>query len=136
MCEVLDVHRSTFKYWQQRDKRPSPEVIRLRSLVRDDVARELTYTARIFDADEAKEMGLVTKLSETPYDDAMEMASYIAGRNPDAITAAKRLLNNAHDLTAAEVLLEESREQDKIIGSANQMEAVMAELEKRPAKFG
>ncbi|MEN8722677.1 MAG: crotonase/enoyl-CoA hydratase family protein [Alphaproteobacteria bacterium] len=108
----------------------------LRSLVRDDVARELTYTARIFDADEAKELGLVTKLSETPYDDAMEMAAYIAGRNPDAITAAKRLLNNAHDLTAAEVLLEESREQDKIIGSANQMEAVMAELEKRPAKFG
>ena len=25
LCAVLDVHRSTFKYWQQRDKRPSPE---------------------------------------------------------------------------------------------------------------
>ncbi|MBD3756365.1 MAG: IS3 family transposase [Gammaproteobacteria bacterium] len=35
LCAVLDVHRSTFKYWQQRDKRPSPEAIRLRSLVRE-----------------------------------------------------------------------------------------------------
>lgn len=35
LCEVLDVHRSTFKYWQQRDKRISPEAIRLRSLVRE-----------------------------------------------------------------------------------------------------
>tara|TARA_R110002020_G_C16215717_1_gene767317 strand:+ start:424 stop:1272 length:849 start_codon:yes stop_codon:yes gene_type:complete len=34
LCEVLDVHRSTFKYWQRRDKRISPEAIRLRSLVR------------------------------------------------------------------------------------------------------
>ncbi len=108
----------------------------LRNLVRDDVARELTYTARIFEADEAKELGLITKLSDTPYDDAMELASYITGRNPDAITAAKRLLNKVPDMTAEEILLEESREQDKIIGSANQMEAVMAELEKRPAKFG
>lgn len=32
---MLDVHRSTFKYWQRRDKRPSPETIRLRSLVRE-----------------------------------------------------------------------------------------------------
>lgn len=108
----------------------------LRGLVRDDVARELVYTARIFEADEAKELGIVTKISETPYEDAMEMARYIAGRNPDAIRASKRILNDAFDNTAAEVLLAESVEQDKIIGSKNQMEAVMAEMEKRPAKFG
>jgi len=107
----------------------------LRTLVRDDIARELTYTARIFDVEEAEKIGVVTKVSETPYEDAMEMARYIAGRNPDAITAAKRLLNNVPDQTAAEILMEESREQDKIIGSANQLEAAMAELEKRPAKF-
>ncbi len=107
----------------------------LRTLVRDDVARELTYTARIFETDEAKELGLITKVSDTPYEDAMEMATYIAGRNPDAITAAKRLINNMGDRTVQEILLEESREQDKIIGTPNQMEAVMAELEKRPAKF-
>lgn len=35
MCEVLGVHRSTFKYWQRRDKRLSPKAARLRSLVRE-----------------------------------------------------------------------------------------------------
>lgn len=108
----------------------------MRTLLRDDVARELTYTARIFEAEEARELGVVTRISETPYEDAMAMARAIVGRNPDAIQAAKRLINEAADLSAAQVLLEESREQDKIIGSKNQMEAVMAELEKRPAKFG
>lgn len=31
----MGVHRSTFKYWQRRDKRLSPEAARLRSLVRE-----------------------------------------------------------------------------------------------------
>lgn len=31
----MDVHRSTFKYWQRRDKRVSPEAARLHSLVRE-----------------------------------------------------------------------------------------------------
>jgi len=30
----LDVHRSTFKYWQNRDKRINPETVKLHSLVR------------------------------------------------------------------------------------------------------
>lgn len=35
MCEVLDVHRSTFRYWRQRDKRLSPETARLHSLAKE-----------------------------------------------------------------------------------------------------
>lgn len=35
MCEVLEVHRSTYKYWQQRDKGLSPDVARLHSLVKE-----------------------------------------------------------------------------------------------------
>lgn len=35
LCEVLDVHRSTFRYWLGRDKSISPEAIQLRSLVRE-----------------------------------------------------------------------------------------------------
>jgi hypothetical protein len=44
-------------------------------------------------------------------------------------------LNAAHQLTPAEGLLMESEEQDAILGTPNQVEAVMAELEKRPANF-
>ena len=111
-------------------------MVTMRSILRDDVIRELTYTARIFEADEAKELGVITKISEDPHADAMDLARHIVGRNPDAVQAAKRLINRSYDLSTADLLLEESIEQDKIIGSQNQMEAVMAELEKRPAKFG
>ena len=38
----------------------------LSKLVRPDVARELTYTARIFSGAEGHEMGLVTRVSEDP----------------------------------------------------------------------
>ena len=46
----------------------------LRSLVRADVAKELVFTARVFDGREAHALGLATKLSDTPLDEAMSMA--------------------------------------------------------------
>tara|TARA_R110000824_G_scaffold118960_15_gene272348 strand:- start:39528 stop:40346 length:819 start_codon:yes stop_codon:yes gene_type:complete len=107
----------------------------MRTLARDDIVRELTYTGRIFDADEALSIGFATKLVDDPYAAALATAREIADKNPDAIRADKRLLNAMADGTDAELLMAESVEQDKIIGSANQKEAVMATLEKRPAKF-
>jgi enoyl-CoA hydratase/carnithine racemase len=107
----------------------------LRELVRGDRLRELVYTGRIFDAPEALELGIVTRLCDDPLEAALATARDIAGRNPDAIRADKRLLNALADQTAEEALLAESEEQDAIIGKPNQIEAVMAELEKRPAKF-
>jgi enoyl-CoA hydratase/carnithine racemase len=108
----------------------------MRHLVRDDVNRELTYTGRIFNGEEALAMGLVTRVCDDPVADALETARQIAGRNPDAIRADKRLLNAAPYLSAQEGLMEESLEQQRIIGTPNQVEAVMAEMEKRPANFG
>ncbi len=35
MCEVLEVNRSTYKYWVKRDSRLSPEAARLHSLVKE-----------------------------------------------------------------------------------------------------
>ena len=100
-----------------------------------DVAKELTFTARVFSGREAKELGLATKLSDTPYDDAMEMAREIAGRNPDAIRAAKRLFS-IHALDGAkEQFAAERREIGALIGSPNQVEAVMAGFEKRAPSF-
>lgn len=107
----------------------------MRHLVRDDVVRELTYSGRIFDAEEALALGLVTRVCEDPLAAALETAQQIANRNPEAIRASKRLLNEANVVSPAEGLLMESVEQDAIIGKPNQIEAVMAEMEKRSPNF-
>jgi len=107
----------------------------MRHLVREDVARELTYTGRIFDGTEAQQLGLVTKIVADPRAAALETAKEIAGKSPDAIRAAKRLLNNAVAVDAAAGLLDESVEQQKLIGSPNQIEAVMSNLQKRAANY-
>ncbi len=106
-----------------------------RNLAGDDVVRELVYTHRIFDGTEAKALGFATKLSDNPHADAMALATEIAGKNPDAVRASKRLLNMSRDDRARDILIEESREQADIIGRPNQIEAVMAGLAKRPGKF-
>src|SRR5215470_4820332 len=106
----------------------------LASLVRDDILRELTYTGRIFSAHEALSYGLATRVCDDPRAAALEVASDIAHRSPGAIRAAKRLLNKL-SVDPGPALLAESAEQQKLIGGANQTEAVRANIEKRAPKF-
>jgi len=106
-----------------------------RGLVRDDVLRELVYTAREFDAAEALHHGFVTRLADDPYDAAMALAREIAGRSPHAIRGAKRLLNMAHDADPRAMLEAETAEQLKVIGKPNMMEAVAANMGKRAPVF-
>ena len=112
-------------------------LVLLNELVRPDQARELCYTGRVFDGNEALSLGLATRLAGQPREEALAVAQAIASKNPDAIRAMKRMLNNAitPEETAARILLEESVEQDRIIGSPNQVEAVMANIEKRAPEF-
>ncbi len=107
----------------------------MRGLARDDIIRELTYSGRIFSGKEAFEYGFATRVSETPLEDALATAKEIASKNPHAIEASKRMFNDASDRDAAEVLMSESVEQDRLIGSQNQIEAVMSTMEKRPGKY-
>lgn len=106
-----------------------------RTLVRDDVLRELTYTAREFDAEEAARHGFVTRLADDPLEAALTLAREIAARSPDAIRGAKRLYNLAADADPATVLRAESAEQLALIRSPNQIEQVMAHLQKREPVF-
>jgi enoyl-CoA hydratase/carnithine racemase len=108
----------------------------LRRLVPLDVAKELTWTGRVLTGVEAKELGLATRLSERPLDDALALAREIAGKSPDAIRAGKRLLQEAWQVPVAEGLRLEEDLQRKLIGRPNQIEAVKANLEKREPKFG
>lgn len=107
----------------------------MRGLAREDVIRDLTYTGRIFEADDALAYGFATRLCNDPYAEALATAREIADKSPSAIRAAKRILNNAPDGDAASILLAESVEQDKLIGGTHQKEAIMANLEKRRPAF-
>lgn len=107
----------------------------LRELVRGDVARELTYSGRMVPADEAVQLGLATRVCADPLQQARDFANAVAGRNPDAIRGAKRLLNQMHDERAGAVLLAESVEQAVLVGSPNQREAVAAEFGQRTPVF-
>lgn len=93
-------------------------------LVRDDVARELTYTGRLVEAEEALALGLVTRISEDPLADAKELAAVIAEKSPSAIRTAKRLLDEAPTTKRAEGLALEEELQRALLGSPEQLEAV------------
>jgi enoyl-CoA hydratase/carnithine racemase len=106
-----------------------------RSLARDDVLRELVYTAREFDAREALHHGFVTRLADDPHAAALELARAIAARSPHAVRGAKRLANMAHDAEPRAMLAAETEEQIKVIGRRNMMEAVAANRAGRPPVF-
>ncbi len=107
----------------------------LSKLVRPDIAKELTFTARIFTGAEGAELGLVTRLSDHPKDDAMTLAHEIAGMSPGAVRGAKALFNRILDDGAAEQFAAERATIGAQIGSPNQIEAVMAGFEKRSPVF-
>ena len=100
-------------------------------LVRDDVMKELVFTSRVLPASEGAALGLVIKLSNTPVDDAMAMAREIAGRSPDAVRGAKKLINRLSNAGAADHFAAEREIIFKLIGLANQVEAITVNLENR-----
>ena len=107
----------------------------MRHPAREDVVRELTYTARIFSAEEALEFGFATRLVDDPLAAALETARVIAERSPDSIRAAKRLLNQAVTCDAHVGLAAETDEQRELLGRANHVEVVRANLERRTPNF-
>jgi enoyl-CoA hydratase/carnithine racemase len=107
----------------------------MRALAREDVVRELCYTGRIFSGGEALGLGFATRVSADPHGDALALGREIAGRSPDAVRGAKEILNALGDADDADALLRESVVQDRVIGRPNQVEAVMAALEKRAPRF-
>ena len=110
-------------------------LVPMKRLVRDDVARELTYTGRVFNGEEAQRLGLATRVCADPRAEALALAADIASKNPDAIRAGKRLLDFAPDADQHAILLAESQEQGALIGSPNQVEAVKAAMENRSGVY-
>jgi enoyl-CoA hydratase/carnithine racemase len=93
------------------------------------------FTNEEFSGAEAQAFGFATETSEVPLERAMVLAETIAQKNPDAIRAAKRLSNMLAHASDEAILLAESAEQEQILGRPNQVEAVMAQMEKRAPSF-
>ncbi len=104
-------------------------------LARGDVIRELTFSGRVFSGTEARALGFATRVCDDPYAEAMAYARDVAGRSPHAVRAGKRLMKVMEAGDPAAILRAESAEQVRLLGSANQKEAVTANLQKRAPNF-
>lgn len=88
-----------------------------RGLVREDVLRELTWTAREFSGETAQVLGFATHVDADPLARATAIAGEIAAKDPAAIRAAKALFNGAADMTTEAILLAESVAQDRLLAT-------------------
>jgi enoyl-CoA hydratase/carnithine racemase len=107
----------------------------LRRLVPLDVAKKLIFTGEVISGEQAVALQLATELSDDPVADAIALAQLIAQRSPDAVRAAKHLLNTSGLVPLDEGLANEFRASAGLMGGKNQVEAVMAKLQRRPAHF-
>ena len=104
----------------------------LTRLVRNDVARELTYTARVFDARKATRSDSSRGSASSRYDDAMALARRDRGAQPERRARRQALFNRMFTDGAAEQFADERRVIRSLIGTPNQVEAITANLEGRP----
>ncbi len=107
----------------------------LRHIVPPDRVKELAWTARVFDAAEGLQLGVLTSVEDDPLATARRIAQECADKSPDAIRGIKRLVNEAWSRSEKESLALEAQLQLRLLGSANQSEAVRANLEKRKPDF-
>lgn len=96
----------------------------LRELVRIDVAKMLTMTARVLGAGEARDYGLVTAVDDDPLAAARKLADEISTRSPDAVAAAKALFQTTWTATESDALSVERRLQARMLASRNRRIAV------------
>ncbi|MBM7332445.1 MAG: crotonase/enoyl-CoA hydratase family protein [Alcanivorax sp.] len=109
--------------------------VTLRELVPLDVAKELAMTGRRFDAREAKQLNLVTRVADEPRAESQALAHALLERSPDAISATKALFQRTWNQSEDQAFHEESRLQFKLLRGKNQGEAMAANFKKRAPDF-
>ena len=105
-------------------------------LVSIDVAKELTFTGRVFDGAEAARLGVVTRVADDPLAAARELADRdrrSARRTRSAPPSGS--MTSRGRATAQRTLALEAELQLGLIGSPNQLAAVAAGFSKEPAEF-
>jgi enoyl-CoA hydratase len=112
-------------------------LVRLVALVGSGPARDLMMTARIYDADEAAAIGLVSRVATDPVAAALELADEVAALAPITIAGAKRALNLCSPITGLpeSALTELALIEQRAMTSDDVREGVQAFGEKRPPRF-
>lgn len=103
-------------------------------LMRADVAKRLCMTGEVLSGRDADRHGLVTELAEDPGAAAEALIALLLARSPEAVRASKRLVDEGW-FGGSDALALEGAVQADLIGSPNQMEAVMAGMQKRAPNF-
>lgn len=109
----------------------------LQRLIGYQKAAELTFTGRVFSAQEALELGLVLQVhpGEALLPAAQTLAAAMAAKPPQALRLAKRLMGQAQRLALPDFLDLCAAYQGMCHNSQDHLEAVGAFLEKRPPHY-
>jgi enoyl-CoA hydratase len=100
-------------------------------------ALELLTTGRHVDAQEALQIGLVSRLAapETLVEEAVQLASMIAANAPLAVKALKRVVRAGAAMPLDQAMEMELAEYNRLFTTADRREGVAAFNEKRAARF-
>lgn len=93
----------------------------IKGLIGIDLAKELSLSARIFDANYAHQIGLVTHLDEQPLSKALAIAQEMQQRSPDALLAVKRVLNAMQNNPNKALRLEKIWQLKLLLGKNSQL---------------
>jgi enoyl-CoA hydratase len=113
-------------------------VQRLPRIIDPGRVAEIVYTGRDFDAEEARDMRLVSRVfpdADATYMAALGVAGEIAANSPLAVQGAKAVLSAGEGRTVAESLDYIALWNAAFLHSNDFVEATMAFLEKRPPNF-
>ena len=99
------------------------------------VAKELIFTGRAVDADEALRIGLVNGVQDPVLDKALEVAELLAAKSPVALREMKTLANLALGGDHGTNLATEAESFGELFGTADAKEGLSAFVEKREAIF-
>lgn len=110
---------------------------RLTRAVGKAIAMEMILNNRMLSAQEALQFGLVNRIVpvERYLDEALKLADEIASRAPVAVRVAKKLVNQAYELSLTDALNQERQDFYNLFATEDQKEGMKAFIEKRKPEW-